>query len=158
MYKSLKSQPLFQQQRSYPDLVSSSEDRCLIVFIFRSFPAILFSLHLAGPSPTRSHSTILQSSCRYDLQIIHRFVVPCFDVLRQCCCHWPWSSVPPRPPCTRRTLLTPDLGFARRDIEPAPPILKRAPAPAPVVVSNERRLRKFKFLSASLYEEDFANL
>jgi hypothetical protein len=140
MYKSLKPQLLsFNNSVHSPFLlfyVSSSEDRCLAVSIFRSFPAILFSLHFTSPGRSESyvlsfHPTIL--SCRDVLQIAHCSLDPRFDVLRQCCSHCSCSSVPPRPRCTTRTWLTSDLVLARQACQYEP---DAAPAPS----------RKFLFL------------
>jgi hypothetical protein len=65
MYKSLKPQPcsVQQQQRSYSNPVSSSEDRCLSLYLlsnsFFSYYLLFTSLRLAGPSLTHFHSTLL---------------------------------------------------------------------------------------------------
>jgi hypothetical protein len=84
-----------------PFYFSSPEDRCLVVSIFRSLPAILSSLSLRR----LSRALILPYlPRRHGLQIIRCYPIPRFDVLRQCC--FRSSSVPPLPRCTRRTLLT----------------------------------------------------
>lgn len=119
MYKSLKLQPCsVQQQLPYPVLVLSSEDRCLTLY-FLFFFCYLFLLHLAGPSPALiPHSTFQPIFCQDDPQISCCSLNPRFDHLRQCCCHWSCSSVPPGPHYTRRTFAnfrSSDLGFARRD-------------------------------------------
>ena len=101
LYKSLKPQSCSQQQPSYPFHVSSSEDRCLLVSIFRPLLAILFSHSI----PRLSHALIppyLPS--QHDVQVIYCYPIPRFNVLRQCCCSS--RSVHFYPLCTRRTLLS----------------------------------------------------
>jgi hypothetical protein len=93
-------------------------------------------------------SRITQAGTRDVLQIIHCSLYPRLDVLRQCCSHFSCSSVASRPRCTRRTLLTSDLVFARQaghaSASLSPPISERAAGPAST--------RKFLFLGLVVRE------
>ena len=110
MYKSLRPQPCLVH---YPVLGFRGQ-------VPRSLYLSFFPCYLLLTSLGRSESYTLSSHpCRDDLQIIHCSLNPRLDDLRQCCCHCSCSSVAPWPRCTRRTLLTSDLGFAREDYGPA---------------------------------------
>ena len=145
MYKSLKPQPCSRSKTAFipHSSLSTSEDRCLVIFIFLALLSF-HPLHLASPSHTCSRSTLL--ACQNDLQIIHCSLNPRFDVLCQCYCHFSCSSVPLRPRCTRRTLLTSNLVFARQDSIASPPISERAAMPAATC--------KFFFLGLIVLYED----
>jgi hypothetical protein len=145
MYKSLEHQLcLVQQQRSYPALVSSSEDRCLPVSIFSFFSYYTFPASLG-----RSESHTLSSHLICIVEMISKsFIILSILALTS---YVNAAPVGPAgqflfgPRCTRRTLLTFDLGFSLDLRSPVPPIAERAPAP--IAVNERRRLRKFLFLS-----------
>src|SRR6267154_142177 len=89
------------------------------------------------------HTKLL--SCRDDLQVIHHSSIyhnPYFnfDILRvrRCCCHCSCWSVPR---CTRRALLTSDLGFARQGYAQS-----AVTGSATTSASNKKRFGKLLFL------------
>jgi hypothetical protein len=139
------SPTLVQRQCSSPILVfflqRTSVSQSLLLFL----PATL------GRSKSYvlyCNSTLL--SCPDDLQIISCSLNPRLDIFRQCCSHSPCPSVPPRPHCIGRALLTPYLVMARQGhLFELTAISERAAAPAAA--------REFSFLSTSLYEKGFAN-
>ena len=148
---------LVQQQRSLP--IPASEDRCLTVSsIFSSISCNLqfFSLHSYAFS---FHYCLVEMISKSFIALLiltltssvnaaaigPRQAVGGDGVSARDRNNPAGESVPLRPRCTRKTLLTSDLGLARDGM---PPILERAAAPIPVVAFHKKR--KFLFLSLSL--------